>query len=354
MKTLLLCGAALCAVSAAFPAFAADDSAVKLGLGGYFKGYASYVDQDGDGVRKTDFLRQTEVHFDGKTELPNGLTVGAHIEGQADGADDFYVDESYIFGSGAWGKVNFGRTYGAPYVLQVVAPSADPNVDGRLQLFTPINYAAAGISLGTSTETDYDQDVSAKYDKITYISPLFSGFQAGISYTPESNGTSRGLSGNDVDTHTTATSNIWEGAARFENKINETLSYVVGGGYTKAQVESGSAPDRKAWNAGLSFKVGDVGLGAAYQVDDLGAAHHTAKYSVVGADYTMGDFVYGASYYNKNDDVNTVNLDRYSVGVGYKVIPGINFRGSVGYYDVKDADSSANATAVMLGTDIKF
>lgn len=354
MKTLLLCGAALCAVSAAFPAFAADESAVKLGLGGYFKGYASYVNQDGSGVRKTDFLRQTEVHFDGKSELPNGLTVGIHIEGQADGADDFFLDESYVFGSGSWGKVNFGRTYGAPYVLQVVAPSADSNIDGRLQLFTPINYAAAGISLGTSTETDYDQDVSAKYDKITYVTPLFSGFQAGISYTPESNGTSRGSNGNDADNHTTASSNIWEGAVRFENKVNETLSYVVGAGYTKAQVETGSNPDREAWNTGLSVKVGAVGLGAAYQSDDLGDAHDTAKYSVVGADYTVGSFVYGVNYYNKNDDVNSVDLKRYSVGVNYKMVPGIGFRGSVGYYDVNDADSSANATAVLIGTDIKF
>lgn len=355
MKSFLLCGAAVCAVTFASPANAADDSGVQLNLGGYFKGYASYVDQDGSGVRKTDLLRLTEVHFDGKKELDTGLTVGAHIEGRADGAGDFFVDESYIFGSGTWGKVNFGRTYGASYTLQVVAPAADANIDGRLQLITPVNYAAAGISLGTSTETDYDQDMSSKHDKVTYLSPMFSGFQAGVSYTPESDAASRGAAGNAADNDdTTPTSDMWDVALRYENKLSETTTYRVGAGYNLGQVEVGTNEDRQAWNVGLDFDIGAFGVGAAYQEDDLGDANNEAKYVVVGVDYTDGSMVYGASYYNKNDDVNSVDFDRYSVGATYKMIPGLSFRGSVGYYDMSDVDSDANATAVLLGTDIKF
>lgn len=356
MKTLLLCGAALCAVSA-YPAFAADDSAVQLGLGGYLKGYVSYVDQDeaaGQHVRSVDILRQTEVHFDGKTTLQNGLTIGTHIEGQADGGDGFTVDETYIFGSGDWGKVNLGRTYGAPYLLQVVAPAADANIDGRLQLIQPINFAAAGITgiSATNPETDYDHDVSTKTDKLTYISPVFSGFQAGVSFTPTVDNTSRALSGNSTDD--ADVSDVYEGAVRFENKIDDSTSYRVGAGYTHAQVESLSTDDRQAWNVGIDADIGAFGVGAAYMVDDLGSDSDDVKYMVVGADYTVDSIVYGASYYNKNDDVNSVDMDRYSVGATYKVIPGLSFRGSVGYYDVEEGATDMNATAVLLGTDIKF
>ncbi len=359
MKKILLSGVALGAIGfvAAFssPAQAQDANGVQLKLGGYFKGYINYVDQDeaaGQSVHSVDILRQTEIHFDGKTTLDNGLTVGAHIEGRVDVGDDFTVDETYMFFSGDWGRVNFGATYGTPYILQVVAPSADTNVDGRLQLFNPINFTAAGLT-GVG-ETDYDHDVSAKSDKLTYISPVFSGFQAGVSYTPDSDN-SRALSGNASDNDdTTASSDIWDFAARYENKISDTVDYRFGAGYTLAQTETGTADDRQAWNVGLDFNISDFGVGAAYQVDDLGDATDDAHYTVVGVDYTMGAVVYGASYYNKDDNVNNVDFDRYSVGATYTYGPGMTFNGSVGYYDIGQGAQNVNATAVMLGTNIKF
>jgi len=44
MKNLMLCGVALGAVLAAYPAQAQDAQGVQLKLGGYFKGYVNYVD----------------------------------------------------------------------------------------------------------------------------------------------------------------------------------------------------------------------------------------------------------------------------------------------------------------------
>lgn len=361
MKNRLLTGAAIIGAIISSPAFAAEtNDGIKLDLGGYFKGYMSYVNQDeaaGSGVRRVDMLRTTEVHFDGKAKLENGLTVGAHIEGRADGGDDFFLDESYIFFSGDWGKVNFGRTYGTPYILQVIAPAADSNIDGRLQLINPISLAAGGFTgnlAATTYETDYDQDISAKVDKISYITPKLQGLQLGISYTPDASGTSRGDAGNSSDNDATDRSQIWEGAARYENKISNTFDYAIGTGYSKAHAETSALNDRETWNVGVDFNIGKFGVGAAYHVDDFGSATDDMKYSVIGADYTEGDFVYGASYYNKNDDVNSADVNRYSAGVTYKVIPGMSFRGSAHYYDVSQGATDFNATAILLGTDIKF
>lgn len=362
MKNKLLTGAAVLGALLASPAYAADtDEGIKLNLGGYFKGYMSYVDQDeraGQGAKKVDLLRTTEIHFDGKTKLNNGLTVGVHMEGQVDGGDDFFVDESYIFFSNTWGKVNLGRTYGTPYILQVVAPAADSNIDGRLQLVNPINLAAqfTGALAAATYETDYDQDISAKVDKISYISPLFSGLQVGVTYTPDGSGTSRGLTGNATDNDASQRSNIWEGAVRFEHKVSDTFDFALGAGYSHAPAEVTTATfkDRDAWNVGADFNIGKFGIGAAYHVDDTGAASGDMKYSVIGADYTVGKLVYGTSYYNKNDDVNNADINRYSAGITYKVIPGLSFRGSAHYYDIEQGATDFNATAFLLGTDIKF
>lgn len=362
MKNKLLTGAAIISALISSSAYAAEsDEGVKLGLGGYFKGYMSYVNQDegaGTGVKKVDILRTTEVHFDGKTKLNNGLTVGVHIEGQADGGDDFFLDESYAFFSGDWGKVNLGRTYGTPYILQVVAPAADANIDGRLQLINPINLAAGGFTgalAAAAYETDYDQDVSAKVDKLSYITPMFfKGLQFGVSYTPDGSGTSRGLSGNATDNDAGQRSDIWEGAVRYENKVSTTFDYAIGGGYSHAKGETAATTDREAWNVGVDFNIGKFGVGAAYHVDDAGSTTDDMKYSVIGADYTEGKFVYGASYYNKNDDVNAADINRYSAGVTYKAIPGLSFRGSAHYYDIEQGATDFNATAFLLGTDIKF
>ena len=120
------------------------------------------------------------------------------------------------------GKVNLGATYGTPYILQVVAPAADANVDGRLQLIQPVDFPSAGIALGTTTETDYDHDVSAKVDKLSYISPVFSGFRWCFLHPEGDRTASRALSGNEADNDDAdPSSDIWEAAVRFENKMDD-------------------------------------------------------------------------------------------------------------------------------------
>ena len=85
MKKLLLAGVAAVAMAAVATPAAAE---IELELGGFAKGYFSYVDQDeaaGLDVRPLDIIRHTEVHAGGETTLDNGLTVGVRLEAEADG-----------------------------------------------------------------------------------------------------------------------------------------------------------------------------------------------------------------------------------------------------------------------------
>lgn len=462
MKKLLLGTAAIAlGLSLAAPA----QAQVELGIGGYFKGYVSWLDQDtsaddpgtalvdeDEDVRSFDILRDTEVHFTGEYTLDNGLTVGFHTELEDDQNDGFGVQESYGYFSGAWGRVNLGAEDGAAYLLQVAAPSADSNLDGLRQWVQPVNYnvlqSAGGVGLmagdaitlddivtvtfaldgllddndtaatlndiligdgaagltffpgfgggfgghpSAADSFDYDQAVSGFEDKITYLSPVFSGFQVGVSYTPELTGASQELAGHNQDDQFGNYGDVFDVAGRWEGMFGD-VGVTLGGGYSHASHEVDSAAetangpvfyrdtdddqdftagvddvigeidDREAWNVGLDLNWGAFGIGGAYTNDDLGVSNDALEREtwVVGLDYTTGPFKIGASYYNQDQSFATAELDteRWTGGVVYTYGPGMTFRGSVSFIDhdenLAEEDHSEDATSILLGTQVDF
>ena len=369
MKKLLLALCATCAFGA--PAMAQEDKGIDLGVTGYFKGYGVYVDQDeavGSEARSVDIIRDMELHFVGSMTLDNGLTVGADVGAAADQGDSFDIQDSFVYFSGGFGRVNMGATDGAAYLLQVVAPSADANYDGMDQYYSPFNYSVTGVTRLTQLEFDYDQDVSSPNDKLTYITPVFGGFQAGVSYTPEARTASRSTNGVDTTGGEDAFEDIWDVAARFEQETGFG-SYRIGAGYTFASNEDGlsvastdPADDRQAYNAAIDFDIGNFGVGAVYTFDDRGSINNAdsdqTQY-IVGADYTMGATTFAVSYLNQNNEfgTNEIDTDRYTAGATYNVGPGIDLRGVVTYIDHSvDAGlgNDVSGTGVMLGTSITF
>lgn len=356
MKKLMLSTAVAAFAFVVSPAMAQEDSGVKLNVGGYFKGYVNYADQDDGAIfgdtRDFDILRDTEVHFGGETTLDNGLTVGAQIEARADQGEDFAIDESYVYMAGSWGRVNFGDEDGAAYLLQVAAPSADDNVDGIRAFITPVAFAPAVAGVLTSSEYDYDNDLAGDADKVTYLTPVFNGFQAGVSYTPQVSDESRALNGNIVDDG--SLEDIYEVAARYEGVFN-TVGVILGAGYT------GASDDTQEWNVGADLDIGAFGVGAVYTESETEVVAVTEQETwVAGVDYTTGPFKVGFSYMNKEADVagTNVDADRYTGGVVYSYGPGMSFRGSVAYHDVEGsfggASDDADATTVTVGTQINF
>ena len=372
MKKLLLASVACGALAFAAPA-SAEDHGVKLDLGGHFKGYAVYNDQDENAgqARELDILRETEIHFTGEKTLDNGLTVGFHAESDIDNGtgDNFNNEESYVYFSGGWGRVNFGKEDGAAYLLQVAAPSADSNIDGLRQYVQPINDTVLGSPLFQDLRLDYDQNVSARDNKLTYVTPVFQGFQAGVSYTPELGGSTRGIDGVNTDDVAGDLGEVYDIAGRYEGKFDK-VGFALGAGYTSANLEDDAVgfTDRDAWNVGLDMDWGPFGLGVVYKEDDAGrdaAGFDDEEVLVVGVDYTHGPYKLGASYYDNQNLYGTEDLDaeRWAGGLTYTYGPGMTFRGSVQFVDF-DHDSNANyfaagedsadATSVLIGTQINF
>ncbi len=392
MKKVLLSTVAIAGMAVIANPAAAQ---VKLELGGYFKGYGVYTDNDEDSAattdaRELDIIRNTEVHFSGETTLDNGLTVGAHIEAEADGngTDSFEAQESYVYFSGGWGRVNFGAEDGAAYLLQVAAPAADSNIDGIRQYINPVNYTVAvdpsgglaTLNVEAGLGLDYAQDVTGYADKLTYLSPIMNGFQLGLSYTPDiaDAATEDALNLDDVDD---ALGEAYEGALRYEGQFNN-VGVILGAGYTHVELEENLvqagadafSDDREAWNVGIDLDIGPFGIGASYKEDNFGEDPLSATTEqddeetwVVGADYTTGPFKLGASYMNVDGTRNIagalgtdgIESDRYTGGVVYTYGPGMTFRGSISHVEHDNVaglttGDSVDATSVTLGTQINF
>lgn len=358
MKKILLCSAALVGVAfAAAPAMAQVDVTV----GGHTKNYMGYLSQDttaGTDERNFDMIRESEVHFNAEGTADNGLTYGFHVETEADGGDGFEVEESYLYLASNLGRVNLGSEDGAQYLLQVAAPSADANIDGLRQYINPINSGI--LPGGISAESDYDADAfnGDNNEKVTYLSPNWSGFQFGLSYAPEAlddNGSSTGLAGFNTESADNVGS-VYEAAVRYEGTFNN-VGFALGGGYTLADVEKSTAAteDGTEWNVGADFDIGAFGVGAAYKnVDGVtdGDSDQVDTY-VVGADYTTGPFQFGASYLNSEVDGGQ-EQDRYTGGVVYTLTQGLTLRGSVSYSDFDNAGADADATSVLGGVQFNF
>ncbi len=351
----------------------ADDGAVKLDMSGHMKMYGNYANQDGT-ARSFDILRDTDVTFSGETTLSNGLTVGALVNADGDGGDGFEIEDSFIFASGEWGRVSFGMEDGAAFLLQVAAPSADENVDGMETFVNPFNFAATTLvtsnfeSEVSGFGLDYDNDLTAGIDKVTYLTPMFSGFQAGVSYTPDVanfSPASRGASGNSTDDVLDEFGAAWEVGLRTENKISDTVSYKAGAGYTTVGLEktnSSTTLDRQdEWNVGLDLDIGAYGIGAIYTKNNGGmVSGNQSETFVLGADYTVGSIKYGASWLNNTHEENATEdtkANRITAGLVYEYGPGLSFRGSVSHVSV-DAPASVgddvDGTAVTIGTQILF
>ena len=349
MKKVLLAGTALLGLALTSAPAAAE---LNLDLGGHFRGYGVYAKDDavGAGERHFDLRRDTEIHFTGEATSDNGLTVGVHYELALAGstANTVQTDEAYAYFAGNWGRVNFGKEDGAAYLLQVAAPSADSNVDGLRTQIQGIDGAPA-----TTVALDYDHADFRGSQRITFLTPKYSGFQAGLSYAPDNSDIAGGsgvgaIGGIGVDT-AGSYENLLEAGVRWDGEF-EGFGLSAGAGYSTAD-EQVASESIDTWNAGLNVAFQGFSVGAAYlTTDDEGATDEVDTW-VLGAAWDNGPYHVGASYLDRStDDATIADADRWTLGAGYTYGPGMSFRGAVAMGEVDSEDF----TQATLGTDIQF
>jgi hypothetical protein len=355
------------------------------------------------------------VKAEGKTDT--GLTYGGVVELQADVSDSkndggVNAEKTYIFLDSSAGKVEFGATEGAAQRLEVNAGSVATisggvGKEGNLEYYVPL----AGFITKAQTALDFVGTKAENANKIAYYSPKVEGFQAGLSYTPDSGdaGTADATSGDNGGFFNFK--NIFTGAIKYANEFDGVgVEVSIGGefgsaedlndtgagaslanttntsaltvdnffGYDATEFGSGfniasvkDQEDLQAFNGGL--KVSYEGFSLAGSYTDLGktgdlkdTAGRTFKangsiYSV-GAGYSQKDFALSAGYVAselyKNEFTNI------SVGADYKLAPGFVPYAEVNIFDAQydkkaqsvNADNASDnkGTVITLGTKLSF
>ena len=344
---------------------------LKLSVGGYFNAYVAIADQADSfessssatsrvGYDSFNVYNDSEIHFTGSTKLVNGVGVEVTVELETDQEKNgTQIDDSFLRLTGGFGDLRVGSTDAVTGVFAVSAPAAGatgPN-DGDLgnSIIPP---SAVSATADTLLGTDNSM-------KVTYLTPSFSGLQAGFSYEPSDATASNampsvgGTSGTDTqeynigiayagnvgsaeisadlsykEDHGTA-ANSYSG---FRGGLNLTAGQItVGGSFKKIDaIDSGiegtsSSPEEEGFDVGIQYDGSSTSVSLSYLQSDMPLASGTT-----------GD-----------DSVEALTL-----GASYSVGPGIELLGTfarVEYSDEGTSDADNNdGWAVIAGVGVTF
>ncbi|WP_169566589.1 porin [Sneathiella limimaris] len=349
MKKVILGTTALVAASALTAGTASAAEKIKLGLGGYLQTSFVVADYDDGDQLPTDIRHEGEVFFMGSTTLDNGLTFGVNVQLEARATGD-QVDETYMYIDGSFGRVLVGSENSAAYLMHYASPSPVP----AWGLVSP-NADASGLGINPST---YINDISDA-DKITYFTPRFSGFQLGVSYTPDSDEeTGTGASPYAVIKDEGASDEGFSIAANYTGKFS-SVGVAASLGYEL--VTSDTAEDQDEIAGGIVIDVAGFSVGAAYKfTDNDGNVDDEERHDYnVGLTYGQGPWKIGVQYAGVDlDDASDGHLDSVVVGGQYVLGPGITAFGGVQFWDAEDDLESATvgdgATIFFVGTSLSF
>ena len=220
----------------------------------------------------------------------------------------------------------------------------------------------------------YQQADFRQTDRLTYLTPKFNGFQAGVSYAPKTgtglfNGTSAATGQMATDNVAGSFQNPWEAAARWDGEF-QGVALSLGTGYSDAAAQNKTgvattavgSSSLKTYNFGGNVAMSGFSLGGAYKHSNNGIdTNGDAKTWVVGGAYDNGPYHAGVSYFHDALDSSLLaaatkaNVHRYAAGGGYTFGPGMTFRGSVDWGSFNPSGAAhTNFTQATVGTDVQF
>ena len=229
-----------------------------------------------------DVRSDTEVHFNGRAQLDNGLKIHARweLEGNshtsagkpspANGNDQ--IDEMWLSVSGSFGQVIVGSTDNAAVkMLTGMTGAWATNVGQNFHFNSESWIPSAAGTAGGRFHVMHDARIrehggGGDSEKISYISPKFGGFQAGVSYIPYA----------DQDNH--VTHNV--GEATPASVSGDTLA-----DHSHKDASGGARHDGMAGAVSYTAKVGDVGaaVGAGWStMQGAGNADDLNEWLVTG------------------------------------------------------------------------
>jgi hypothetical protein len=372
------------------------------------------------------FLSSARLYAKVMAQADSGLTYGA-IVGITPTANyrkpsaPKDVGKTYIFAESEFGKLEFGSNSNAMRAMNVGASSVargDGGIEGRWFYFVNTNTSVASTQATTpgvydvnsqdsnvflllpESLADYQNFLSGQNEDpvaISYYTPVYYGFQAGASYTPDSAVTGSALGGSveplNYDKGYTpifrAIKNMGSFGLTYANqfdKVSLNASAATQIGKSPSQTNTSKSINYSSWALGLNLGYEGFNLAGSYGTTSkrfaaIGSGEvaatstfavtpsyniKTTKYWTAGVSYAQGPLGVSATYMNssllKNKFSNLV------FGADYQLAAGMMPYAEVALFSLKPSaptsttlKNSSNygktkntGTVFMLGTKVQF
>jgi len=343
--------------------------------------------------------RFAEIYIDGVLTSDNGLTYGANVHfSTGAGESEGFPGREYIYLNGGFGSIELGNWIGADSAMMICVVCRTYKGYGALDLpwksyiISPnTNFRGGGVSSHWWNQAN----------KVTYITPVISGFQAGISYTPNTTdanpidaddsggytdmvgagiqwnhdfdgvaiavGAVGGLSDGFVAATTVATNLVNEVTGIGYYSLDARVQYAgfsFGGAYwddgTGGAIKGRDfGYEKTGWAVSGSTDFGPWGVELAYSQTDSASSNRitTAARQVTGSN-TLS--------IAPSATTETYSWDGWAVSVGYAMAPGLHWYGEVVGTNFDHAQNVTDqgitgtylgdnsATAVLTGLVLSF
>lgn len=372
-KILLGTSALISAVALASGANAAETP--KITLGGFSTFQAGFTGEDQDTNLRSGAFRSDNVltvRVAGKSDA--GLGYGAGIDLAADTSDNANsagtnAERTFVYVDGKWGKLQGGSDLGVTKTMKVDASSiarASGGIDGD---FTYFMSSTSGSVIATPDlildygATQLGDESSQVINKISYYTPRFAGFQAGVSYLFDTTGGDRGQVLTRQDNTSGEAENVILGALNYQGKFSN-VGVEVGATGEWGNSEVNTVNDLRTYQLGAKFDYMGFSLAGSYgnwgdslQTKATGSDSAT-RFWTVGAAYETGPFGASVTYLDSRFDGGATHNDfsNLSFGVDYKLAAGLTPYAEVNVVQL-DPTATANdndATVVLVGTQLAF
>lgn len=388
MKTLLMAATVLAISGGTLASTSAvaqetfGSQGFQLQIGGYYNALAIVRDQDdpvvnaaGDtaNIRNYDFNQYGIYSISGAQTLENGLELGFVSEYEFQ--NNFNTDSAYIFASGGFGRMHFGADRSAMYRLYEWSPTAGWGID-----FADHQEGIASLNgMYYPTAAPY---IANNELMLTYMTPRFSGLQAGISFAPDTGARAQAGADQRFITDTSALDD-----ETYETIVETGLNYSQSfdgfdlgwsGGFGTARTAGETTSDdrrRYVYSTSLSVGFGGFDVGASYKFDTHGSPNEYGsnlrgptfdvegmknQHDVnAGLTYTAGPWTVGPSLGWTRE---TAGAERqmwlFDFGARYSLAPGADLVGSAQYVDYDegnlDDEFGGDGAAGLLGIQLNF
>lgn len=347
MKKLLMGSGLIAGVMAAGFASAQQVTAkapFTVTLGGEVRYAAGWYNDNTPKDRHLENGIDTRVLIEAAAKADNGLEYGFIGRFRNTGKDTTEMDRKYLYLSGTWGKVNLGDNDGAVTLLEITAPDA-----GFIQ--SDSYYAGASGLTDFGLYDFYFADEGTFATKITYMTPVFSGFQVGFSYSPDYLEATNSGGGRNLIRNSKSYENMWEIGAGYKGELGP-VSLSLGAGYIAASRIDDTLGKYQVWNVGGQVGYNGFTLGARYYDNNkVTLATADTTHWDVGLTYAISDALligttYGRSSYDAKRGKDYRD-DLWTFGATYTVAPGLALQGDIGFFNAQTArDMKGNDGAV--------